>query len=237
MNFLQRGLRYSSAILAVALLSGCATARKPDPLEPLNRAVFAFNDVADQAVVKPAATVYREALPRWVQTGVSNFFGNLQDVWSVVNQAAQLRGAQAGDNLARVMVNSTLGLGGLLDLASEMNIERHSSDFALTLGRWGVAPGPYIVLPFLGPSTLREVVAFPIDSRGNLINSVSDESVRTGLTLTRLVDTRAMYLKSADIVAAAALDKYTFTRDVYLQRQRNNDYDGNPPDIEDEPAP
>lgn len=225
------------AALMVGLLSGCATARKPDPLEPVNRVIFSFNDMADQAVIKPVATAYRDALPRWVQTGVSNFFGNLQDAWSVVNQLAQARGAAAGDNFARVMVNSTLGLGGVLDLASEMNIERHTSDFGLTLGRWGIKPGPYLVLPLLGPYTLREVVALPVDARGNLVNNVRDEPTRTGLTVIRLVDTRAMYLKSADIVADAALDKYTFTRDVYLQRQRNNDYDGNPPDVEDEPAP
>jgi len=226
-----------AAFIAVILLGGCATARKPDPLEPINRAVFSFNDMADEVVVKPVATVYRDVVPRLVRVGVTNFFGNLQDAWSVVNQAAQLRGADAGDNLARVMVNSTLGLGGVLDVATELNIERHTSDFALTLGRWGVKPGPYIVLPLLGPYTLREVAAIPVDNRGNLVNSVSDEPTRTGLTVTRLVDTRVQYLQSADIVAGAALDKYTFTRDVYLQRQRNNDYDGNPPDIADEPAP
>lgn len=237
MTTVQTWMRYATAAIAVVLLSGCATARKPDPLEPVNRVIFSFNDMADQVVVKPVATVYRDGLPRWVQTGFSNFFGNLQDAWSVVNQLAQGRGTEAGDNLARVMVNSTLGLGGVLDVASEMNIERHTSDFALTLGRWGVKPGPYLVLPILGPYTLREVVAMPLDSRGNLVNSIRDEPTRTGLTVTRLVDTRAMYLKSADIVAEAALDKYTFTRDAYLQRQRNNDYDGNPPDIEDEPSP
>jgi len=221
-------------ILAAVLLTGCATTRNPDPLEPVNRAVFSFNDAADRVVLKPVATVYLEVLPSWFRTGVSNVFGNLKDAWSAANQLALGRGTEAGDNLARFMVNTTLGLGGLVDVASEMNIERHSADFGLTLGRWGVPPGPYLVLPFLGPYTLRELAAYPIDARGDLVNSIDDVGTRDGLQVTRLVDRRAQFLKLGDIVEGASLDKYSFTRDVYLQRQRNNDYDGNPPDTEKE---
>jgi phospholipid-binding lipoprotein MlaA len=222
----------------VVLLQGCATVPNPDrrdPLESLNRSIFTFNDALDRAVVKPVATAYQSATPYWVRTGVGNFFNNLADIWSAVNNALQLRGRDTGDSIGRVMVNSTLGLGGVLDIASDLNVERHPADFGLTLGRWGVPPGPYMVLPFLGVSTLREVVALPVDLKGNLVNSVEDTGTRTGLTVLNLVDTRAGYLKAGDVVEEAALDKYSFTRDAYLQRQRNRVYDGNPPEEEPEP--
>ena len=234
-----RGSRVGAWALAamVVLLQGCATVPNPDrrdPLESLNRSIFSFNDALDRAVVKPVATAYQRATPYWVRTGVGNFFNNLADIWSAVNNALQLRGRDTGDSIGRVMVNSTLGLGGVLDIASDLNVERHSADFGLTLGRWGVPPGPYLVLPFLGVSTLREVVALPVDLKGNLVNSVDDTATRTGLTVLNLVDTRAGYLKAGDVVDEAALDKYSFTRDAYLQRQRNRVYDGNPPEEEPE---
>lgn len=234
-----RGSRVGAWALAamVVLLQGCATVPNPDrrdPLESLNRSIFSFNDALDRAVVKPVATAYQSATPYWVRTGVGNFFNNLADIWSAVNNALQLRGRDTGDSIGRVMVNSTLGLGGVLDIASDLNVERHSADFGLTLGRWGVPPGPYLVLPFLGVSTLREVVALPVDLKGNLVNSVDDTATRTGLTVLNLVDTRAGYLKAGDVVDEAALDKYSFTRDAYLQRQRNRVYDGNPPEEEPE---
>lgn len=221
------------ALAGILLLQGCATVANPDPrdpLESLNRGIFGFNDVLDRAVVKPVATVYRDATPQWARTGVSNFFNNLEDLWSVVNNGLQLRGKDAADSLGRVMINSTVGLVGLVDVASDLNIERHTSDFGLTLGRWGVGPGPYIVLPILGSYTLREVAALPLDRQGNLVNQVNDVPTRDGLTILSLVQTRATYLRAGDVVEGAALDKYLFTRDAYLQRQRNQVYDGNPPD-------
>jgi len=226
-------------LVVVLLLQACATVGQRDardPLESVNRSIFSFNDVVDRAVLKPVATVYRVAFPSWARTGVSNFFGNLQDVWSVVNNAVQLRGNDTGDSLARVMVNSTLGIAGLLDLATDLNIERHSSNFGLTLGRWGVPPGPYLVVPLLGPYTLREVAAIPVDRRGDLVNQLDDVATRDTLTVVDLVSIRAKYLQSGDVVDGAALDKYSFTRDVYLQRQRNQDYDGNPPDADPTPS-
>ena len=221
------------AVASLVLLQACATVAYPDrrdPIEPLNRAVFSFNDVLDRALIKPVATVYRDATPRVVRLGVSNFFGNLVDVWSIFNNAIQLRGQATGDSIGRVMVNSTIGLGGLVDVASDFDIERHTSDFGLTLGRWGVPPGPYVVLPLLGPYTLREVVAIPIDQQGNLVNQFTDAQSRDGLNVLNIVDVRAQYLAAGDVVEGAALDKYSFTRDVYLQRQRSRLYDGNPPD-------
>jgi phospholipid-binding lipoprotein MlaA len=227
--------------LAVALLfalQGCATVRYPDPRDPLesfNRGVFGFNDALDRAVIKPVATVYRDTTPSWLRQGVGNFFGNLSDVWSVVNNAIQLRGQDTSDSIGRVMINSTIGIGGLFDVASDLGIERHTSDFGLTLGRWGVPAGPYIVVPLLGSYTLREVAAYPLDRQGNLVNQISDDPTWYGATVLGVVDLRAQYLRAGDVVEGAALDKYTFTRDSYFQRQRSRVYDGNPPDEDTEP--
>lgn len=228
-----------AALASLVLLQACATVANPDPRDPLesfNRGVFGFNDAVDRAVVKPVATAYRDVAPAWFRSGVGNFFGNLTDVWSVFNNAIQLRGRDMGDSLGRVMINSTIGLGGLVDVASDLNIERHTSDFGLTLGRWGVAPGPYIVLPLLGPYTLREVAALPLDQQGNLVNQIADQGTRTGLTVLNVVDLRAQYLRAGEVVEGAALDKYSFTRDSYLQRQRNRMYDGNPPEENPDPG-
>jgi phospholipid-binding lipoprotein MlaA len=128
------------------------------------------------------------------------------------------------------VVNTTMGLGGILDVAGEMGMERHSANFGLTLGRWGVGPGPFVVLPLWGSSTLRDTLALPVDIKGNLVNSVQDVPTRDVLTVVSVIDTRATYLKAGDVVDGAALDKYSFTRDAFLQRRRNQVYDGNPPD-------
>lgn len=228
-----------SAIAFVVALQACATVAHPDPRDPMeswNRGVFQFNDAVDRAVVKPAATVYRDALPHWLRTGIGNFFNNLEDIWSAVNNALQLRGLDTADSLGRVVINTTMGLGGILDVASEMNMERHPANFGLTLGRWGVGSGPFVVLPFLGSSTLRDTVGLAADIPANPVRRVTDDPTRDGLTLLNLIDTRATYLKAGEVVEEAALDKYSFTRDAFLQRRRNQVYDGNPPD-EDTPPP
>lgn len=228
-------------VLALAaLLQGCATVKQPDPRDPLesvNRSIFSFNDAVDRAVVKPVATAYRDVFPQWMRKGVTNFFGNLEDVWSAVNNGLQGRGKEMGDSMGRVLVNTTIGLLGVVDVASDLEIERHTADFGLTLGRWGVPAGPYLVLPLLGPSTVREVVAMPIDRTGNLVNSVADEGTRNGLVVTKVVNLRANLLSAGSVMDDAALDKYSFYRDAYLQRQRNRQYDGNPPEEPSEQAP
>ncbi len=228
-------------LAAVVMLQACATVANPDPRDPMeswNRGVFQFNDAVDRAVVKPVATAYRDVLPHWMRTGVNNFFGNLEDFWSGVNNALQLRGRDTADSFGRVLINTTMGLGGLLDVASEMNMERHSANFGLTLGRWGVGPGPFVVIPFLGSSTLRDTVALSVDIPANPVRRVEDNPTRDGLTLLNLIDTRATYLRAGEVVEDAALDKYSFTRDAFLQRRRNLVYDGNPPeeDLPPEPA-
>lgn len=207
-------------VLGLTLLTGCATgpgANPHDPLEPYNRSMTRFNEKLDSAVLKPVATFYTDATPSLVRTGVSNVFANLGDAWSFVNNVLQLRGEDALNSLARFNVNTLLGFGGVLDLATEMRIERSKQDFGLTLGRWGVPTGPYLVLPLLGPSTVRDTVALPVDMAGDLAQQVDPVGARNALYALRIVDTRASLLHASDVLESAALDKYTFTRDAFLQ--------------------
>jgi phospholipid-binding lipoprotein MlaA len=213
----------SAAIMAAGLaLAACAqfNTNPRDPLEPLNRHVAEFNDGVDSIVLKPAATAYKKGVPPMVRTGVSNFFGNLGDAWSFVNSALQFKFQNAAEDFMRLNVNTFFGLGGLLDVASELNIERHKEDFGQTLGRWGVPAGPYIVLPFLGPSTLRDTVALPVDRKADPVHQVDPASARNSLYVLRAVDVRSNLLRVGSVIEDAALDKYSFTRDAYLQKRR-----------------
>ena len=216
----QRWLAMASLLVGAALLTGCATVARPDPNDPLesyNRSMTNFNDQVDAMVLKPVATAYREVTPAPVRTGVSNFFANIGDVWSFVNNVLQLRAEAAGSSFMRVNVNTVFGLGGLLDVASELGIERYKQDFGLTLGRWGIGTGPYLVLPILGPSTLRDTLALPVDMKGNVVSHVDPVSARNSLYALRAVDVRANLLRAGSVLDSAALDKYSFTRDVFLQ--------------------
>lgn len=236
-----RRLTCCAVLLCSAVLAGCATgpnANPKDPLEPFNRSMFEFNDALDHAVLKPVATAYKEVTPDLVRRGVGNFFNNVEDIWSFVNNVLQLKGEGAANSIMRVSVNTLFGLGGILDVASEMRIERHTEDFGQTLGRWGVGAGPYVVLPFFGPSTLRDTVALPVDkTMGDPVTKIEDIPVRNTLWALRLVDKRAQVLKAGDLLEEVALDKYTFFRDSHLQRRRNAVFDGNPPEEDPEPEP
>jgi phospholipid-binding lipoprotein MlaA len=203
----------------------------------MNRSIFSFNDAVDGAIVKPVATVYRDVTPAWMRKGVTNFFNNIEDVWSVVNNALQMRKEDTGDSIARVMVNTSIGLLGLVDVASDLNIERHTANFGLTLGRWGMGSGPYVVLPLLGPSTFRDAAALAVDVQNDPLNAMNDLTARDTLSVVKVVNLRASYLGAGDVVAGAALDKYSFMRDAYLQRRRNQVYDGNPPEEDETSAP
>lgn len=216
----------------VLVLQGCAsvkTADARDPWESMNRRVYQFNDVLDTVAIKPAAEIYTKVLPSFVRTGIHNFLGNLGDVWSMANSAMQLKGQATAETFMRINVNTFMGLGGLLDVASEMRLEKRKEDFGQTLGFWGVKPGPYLVLPLLGPSTLRDTLAMPVDFQGDSSQIFKDEATRNSLSATRILDVRSGLLQTVDVIKGASLDPYTFVRDGYLQKRKNDIYDGNPP--------
>ncbi|MFC3110626.1 VacJ family lipoprotein [Undibacterium arcticum] len=216
-----------AALLAVTTLSGCATATNPkDPFEGFNRAMFGFNDAVDKVAFKPAATIYSKVVPGFVQTGVGNFFGNLADVWTMVNNMLQGKMADGLSDMMRVAVNSTLGLGGVLDIGSEAGMAKHKEDFGQTLGKWGVKGGPYVVLPIFGSFTLRDSLAFPLDFKGDPWGYKTPVRWRNVGTVLRLVDKRAAVLDASSLIEEAALDKYEFVRDAFLQRRANQIYDG-----------
>ena len=230
-------------LAALLVLGGCATtgeARNPrDPWEPFNRHAYNFNEGLDRILLKPVATLYRDKVPPLMRTGVSNFFGNLADGWSAVNSLLQWRLPDFEENLARFHVNTMFGVFGIFDVASDLNIERHREDFGQTLGRWGVPAGPFLMLPFLGPSTLRDAAALPVDRRYSLIHRFWPEGGRDAVYAVQAIDKRANLLRVGNVLEEAALDKYSFTRDAYLQRRRAeiNDRDDNrevPPPLPDE---
>jgi len=232
MNLLKKRFWMLLSGLVLLALQGCATVKSADardPWEPMNRSIYQFNDAIDTVALKPAAQLYVQVLPGMVRTGVSNFMGNLGDVWSMANSAMQLKGQATVETFMRINVNTFMGLGGILDVASEMGIEKRREDFGQTLGYWGVQPGPYVVLPLFGPSTLRDALAFPVDMQGNVTNSLADQAARNGLLAVRLIDQRSGLLKAVDAIKASSLDPYSFVRDAYLQKRRNDIFDGNPP--------
>ncbi|PXW97137.1 phospholipid-binding lipoprotein MlaA [Sphaerotilus hippei] len=211
--------------LVVAWLSlagaGCATVDNPDPFEKVNRGVFAFNEAADEAVIRPVATVYRDVLPMFVRTGFSNFFGNVRDAWSSVNLFLQGRFAEGFSDMMRFGSNTVFGMLGVVDVATELGFERHGEDFGLTLGRWGVPSGAYIVWPIFGPSTVRDSVGLPVDQLAAPQAFISPSAAQYTLTATQLISTRASLLQATNLLDDIALDKYTFVRDAYLQRRRS----------------
>jgi phospholipid-binding lipoprotein MlaA len=203
------------------LLGGCAsTASNPkDPFEKFNRTVFTFNDAVDRTALKPAATLYRNVAPSFVQTGVYNFFGNLKDLWSSLNNFAQLKGQDGLNDFTRFAVNSTFGLAGMLDIATPAGLRKHDKDLGQTLGYWGMPSGPYLVLPLLGPSTVRDTIALPVDIWADPLYRVSDIPWRNGSMALRTVDQRASLLDASNLLEDAALDRYEFIRDGFLQRR------------------
>jgi phospholipid-binding lipoprotein MlaA len=226
-------------LAGIALLSGCATgpnANPRDPLEPFNRDMFRFNDAVDQAILKPVATAYVKVTPSVARTGVRNFFGNLGDAWSAVNSVLQLHGRDAAESMMRFSFNTVFGLAGLLDIAGEAGIPRHKEDFGRTLARWGVPTGPYLVLPLLGPSDVRDTAALPVDWQGGLLWRVSPASDRNELYVLQTVSTRANLLRASALLEEAALDKYSFTRDVFLQARGGTVGTGPGADTNENPA-
>ena len=223
--------------LSMTLLGGCATNGDPrDPLEPLNRGIYKFNDGVDALVIKPAASFYTALVPEWIRSGVGNFFSNLNDVIVAANSLLQLKMQQAGQDVARIVVNSTVGVLGLFDVATGIGLDKHDEDFGQTLGYWGLGDGPYIVLPILGPSNVRDSVGWVGDFYTWPVTYVDDDSTRNILVGVRVISARADLLASSSILETAALDPYAFVRDAYLQRRRNLIYDGKPPLDDEDPG-
>lgn len=219
--------RVGAALAIAATLSACATSSNPrDPLEGYNRAMFTFNDKVDEVALKPIAKGYKAVTPSFVQTGIGNFFGNLADVWSAINNLAQGKGEAGLQDVVRVTMNSTFGIFGLIDIASQAGVTKHGEDFGQTLGWYGVKPGPYVVLPLLGPSTMRDTVALPVDIVGDPWRYKDPTNVRNIGTFTRVVDKRAQLLDATNLLEAAALDRYEFVRDGYLQARESKVFDG-----------
>jgi phospholipid-binding lipoprotein MlaA len=238
-----KGLIRTACVLlflgASILLSSCASVSTPDkrdPWESFNRSVYAFNDGFDRAIARPVAETYKSYTPDVVQTGVSNFFSNLNDVIVFVNDLLQFKFEQAAQDLSRFAFNTTAGLLGLIDVSSHMGLPKHREDFGQTLATWGAGNGPYVVLPFLGPSTVRDTTGLVADSYIDPVYTIDDSEARWSLIILRAVDTRASLLEATKIMEKSGIDPYEFMRNAYLQHRENLVYDGNPPPPKIKPA-
>jgi phospholipid-binding lipoprotein MlaA len=226
--------------LLILTLVGCATIpegqvrSKADPWEALNRNVYVFNDNLDDYIVRPLTKVYEFAVPEIVRSRFSNVFANVGDVFTAVQQLLQGKPKTALDDLIRVFVNTTIGLGGIFDVATHAGLEKHKEDFGQTFGVWGIPSGTYVVLPILGPSSLRDAFGWAADLNTDiLINQIDNVPVRNIVSGVRIVDQRLKYLNASGLLAGVAFDQYSFVRDAYLQRRRFLIYDGEPPLIDD----
>jgi phospholipid-binding lipoprotein MlaA len=232
---LGRPFLWALLLAAGALLQGCSTlgAKTPgarlDPWEKWNRKVFSFNEKLDENVLKPVAIGYSNVVPRPVRNGVDNFFGNAADAWSGVNNLLQGKVADGLHDFVRVGTNTIFGLFGVMDVASEFGLEHQYEDFGQTLGHWGFGAGAYIVWPVLGPSSVRESIALPLDRAASPALVINDGAVKWEITGLQLINTRAGLLGASKVLDDIALDKYTFVRDAYLQRRRSLVYDGDEP--------
>jgi len=204
-----------------------------DPYEGFNRAMYSVNEVLDKYAARPVAQAYDAAVPLPAKASVGNFFGNVGEVWIGANNAMQGKVGDAGTGFARLLINSTVGILGLFDVASEMGLERYNEDFGQTLAVWGVNDGPYLFLPVIGPRTTRDFAGWAVDTYVDPVSFISPESVRLGTSVVRFVDIRAGLLPADKIIEEAALDKYAYIRDAYLQRRNNLIHDGRPPRMDD----
>ena len=241
---LARALPRGVAALVLAAVAGCATtpgvdhqdrhtAGPKDPYETVNRKVFAFNDTIDDYALKPVAKAYNAVIPSPVRTGIHNFFGNFSDAWSAVNQLLQGKPRDAGTMTLRVLTNTTIGIAGLFDPATSLGLERKPEDLGLTLGHWGIEPGPYLVLPLFGASDIRDGLALPADTYVSPALLVPKFWQGVAVDAVGVVDKRAGLLGASQMLDELAFDRYTFVRDAYITRRRSLVYDGNPPDLPD----
>lgn len=229
-SFNKRIGRLGLAACAVLALSGCATSGNPkDPMEGFNRAMYSVHDGIDTVLLKPVATGYDAVLPDPVQTSVTNFFSNIGDLLISVNNLLQGKVGDGVSDLGRVVMNSTFGVFGLFDVATDAGLPKHDEDFGQTFGRWGVDEGAYVFIPLLGPRTARDTVGVAVDLWADPMSRIEDVPTRNSLWALRAVNTRANLLPADKVIEEAALDKYSYIRDAYLQNRRNLVYDGNPP--------
>ena len=220
------------AVVALACLglAGCASHGNPkDPAEGFNRAMFAFNEGVDKVAIKPAAQGYEAALPQAARNGVANFFGNVSDVFIGINDVLQGKMPDAINDFGRVAVNTTLGVLGFMDVATDLGVEKHDEDFGQTFGSWGAGSGAYVVWPILGPRSVRDSVGMGLDLAVDPVGNVGDIPSRNVLLVTRVISDRAALLPADKVIEEAAFDKYSYVRDAYLQRRRSLVFDGNPP--------
>jgi phospholipid-binding lipoprotein MlaA len=232
----------ASALTLIVILQGCASTASPnasnmasdrggsDPFEPMNRVTSTFNAGVDAAVVKPLAQVYKFVTPPPIRMMVGNFFGNLNDLWTGANNLLQGKPKNAVSDFTRFTVNTVWGLLGLVDIASDLGLEKHNEDFGQTLGVWGVSPGPYLVLPILGPSSVRDTAGLIPDSLASPLRSIKHQSTYYSFLGTRAIDTRAGFLSAERFIDSASLDDYAFFRNGFFQRRFSQVYDGNPPE-------
>jgi phospholipid-binding lipoprotein MlaA len=218
------------ALGVALLLSSCASQSNKDPLEGVNRGIYKFNDVADKAIVKPVATAYKTVAPAPVRTGINNFFSNLGMLTTVLNDLLQFKFAHAFTDAGRFVINTTFGLAGFIDVASMDKIEKRKEDFGQTLGYWGVGSGAYLVLPILGPSSLRDAAGFAVDTATTdpitYTHNIGEIRLHNQLRATQLIDKRTELLTASDLIDEASLDPYAFTRDAYLQLRASLVQDG-----------
>jgi phospholipid-binding lipoprotein MlaA len=219
----QAALTMAAASLTLLVTSGCATGpdRKPgDPFEPANRAIFTFNDALDTHIAQPIAKGYQKVTPQPIRQAITNFFSNLGDVSNFANDLLQLKITDATEDLMRLAMNSTFGLGGLIDFATPAGLPKHHQDFGLTMGHYGVPAGPYLVLPLFGPSSVRDGIGMGVDVKFNILNYI-EPAVRNPMYIAQFVSARADLLGATDLLQQAALDKYSFVRDAYRQQRQS----------------
>lgn len=230
-SFLKVGL-----ITATVALTGCATTQQQsevnDPFEGYNRVMHSFNDTVDKTVLKPVAQGYDAIMPAPASKAINNFFSNLDDITVIINDVLQFKFMQAFEDTSRFGINSTIGVLGLMDFATDFGFKKNNEDFGQTLGAWGIDTGPYLVLPFIGPSDIRDTVGLVGDYYTDPITYVKGPDARNPFIATNIVDSRAALLKAEKVLDEAAIDEYVYIRDAYLQRRLNLVHDGNPPEEE-----
>jgi phospholipid-binding lipoprotein MlaA len=241
MNCAASSFRRTALALALAgaatLLAGCAAGpTKEDPLEPFNRQMYSVHQVVDGNLIKPVAETYVKVTPEVIRTGVSNFFGNLDDLFTGINNVLEGNGKQAGDDFGRVLLNSTFGMLGILDLGSMMGIPKDHKDFGITFGKWGVPAGPYLFVPLFGPTTVRDGTGTLVRLFIGPIGYIPDVPLRNSIYGVGYLDARAQVLSGESVLDTAALDKYRFLRNAYLKNRQYQIYDGKPPPDEDDDA-